>query len=79
LKKRVQRRSGIAYSNHRLQLAANCLLVEEAYAGPVPYCEVHYAIQVVRVLFDEALRQELLQILQLMHAAQGGRAASQSS
>lgn len=71
VKKRFQPRSGIAYPNHRLQLAANCLLVEEAYASAVPYGEIHYANQVVRVPFNETLRRELLEMLDCMRAAQG--------
>jgi len=53
----------------RLQLAAYCLLVEEADASPPPFGYIVYANTTFRVAYTPALRQELLNRLGQMRAA----------
>ena len=48
---------------HRLQLAAYCLLVEEAYGTRPPYGVIQYADRTIRIDYDERLRSELLDTL----------------
>ncbi|MGA8025976.1 MAG: Dna2/Cas4 domain-containing protein [Bryobacteraceae bacterium] len=71
VKSRARSRRGAAYANHRLQLASNCLLVEETHGAHVAYGEIHYADQIIRVHFDENARRELLKTLECMHASVG--------
>ena len=60
------------YLSHVMQLAAYCLLVEEALSAPAPYGYVHYRDKTFRVDFTASLRAELRQLLAEMRAA--GRA-----
>ncbi len=64
--------SGVPYLSEKLQLAANCLLVEEAYNKPVRYGELHYGDgRMVRVQFNQALRRELFSVLEEMRFMAG--------
>lgn len=61
------------YSSHRLQLAAYCLLVEEACGQAPPYGILRYRDEAVAVDYTPALRDALLTTLQAMrqdHAAE---------
>jgi CRISPR-associated exonuclease Cas4 len=71
VKSRSQPRTGIPYLNHRLQLAAHCLLVEEAFGSSVPFGEIHYINQIIRVPFDDVVRAELLEMLNRIQASVG--------
>lgn len=50
----------VPYDSHRMQLAAYCLLVEEATGKAPPYGVIRYDDRSVRVPYDAALRGELL-------------------
>lgn len=66
----VEVKSGSAparpYDSHRLQLAAYCLLVEEALGERPPYGLIRYRDRTFRVDYTEALREELLRVLEAM-------------
>ena len=51
------------YRSHVLQLAAYCLLVEEAYGQPPPYGIIKYRDQTYAVEYTAQLRAELLTVL----------------
>jgi CRISPR-associated exonuclease Cas4 len=60
---------------HVLQLAAYCLLIEEAYAEQVPYGVIVYADGTQhRIKFDDALRSKVLSVAEEMRRClkQGG-------
>ena len=61
------------YLSHVMQLAAYCLLVEDALGAPSPYGLIHYHDKTFRVEFTKALRAELLALLQEMRNAQSAR------
>ncbi len=61
--------SGQAYPSHVMQLAAYCLLVEEAHGQPPPYGLIHYANATVQIDYTTALRQALLDLLAEMRQA----------
>jgi CRISPR-associated exonuclease Cas4 len=74
VKKHACPASGVPYRSEQLQLAANCLLVEEAYETPVRYGELHYGDgRVLRVSFDKALRRELMDMLEEIEQAEIGK------
>lgn len=57
------------YDSHVFQLAAYCLLVEDALGESVPYGLVRYRDGESRVEYTPALREELLALLEEMRAA----------
>lgn len=75
----VEVKSGSAppqpYASHVLQLAAYCLLVEEAEGRAPPYGLIKYADAVFEVEYTAALRRGLLGLLDAMRRlhARGGR------
>lgn len=56
----------VPYESHKLQLAAYCLLIEEATGQAPPYGILRYDDRAVRVSYDIALRSELLEALEIM-------------
>lgn len=60
---------GRAYESHVMQLAAYCLLVEEAHGQPPPHGLIHYANATVQIEYGEDLRQRLLATLEEMRLA----------
>ncbi|HVG31331.1 MAG TPA: CRISPR-associated protein Cas4 [Pyrinomonadaceae bacterium] len=54
---------GRPYDSHLMQLAAYCLLVEDALGARVPYGVVRYADAEVRVEYTDELRETLLETL----------------
>lgn len=60
------------YDSHKLQLAAYCLLIEDTEGRRPPYGILHYANATVRIPFDDALRDHLLDVLDQMRRAQLG-------
>jgi CRISPR-associated exonuclease Cas4 len=67
----VEVKSGAApprpFDSHVLQLAAYCLLVEETYGRP-PYGILRYADRSFQVPYSDALRAELLGMMDVMRA-----------
>ncbi len=63
------------YRGHVLQLAAYCLLVEEALGSPPPYGIIRYADEEFRVPYTPQLKAELLAVMQEMRAALRGSEA----
>ncbi len=57
-------RSGRPHDSHRCQVAAYCLLAEEALEANVPYGLVRYDDRLVRVEYTPTLRAELLNIME---------------
>lgn len=66
------------YLSHVMQLAAYCLLVEEALGAPAPYGLIHYRDKTFRVENTQGLRAELLQLLTEMRGAQRARQVHRS-
>lgn len=58
--------SGMAYDSHIMQLAAYCLLVEEAYGQPPPHGLLHYRDATIHVDYTPQLRHELVDLLAAM-------------
>jgi CRISPR-associated exonuclease Cas4 len=54
---------GQAYASHIMQLAAYCLLVEEAHGQAPPHGLIRYADATVQIDYTPALRQTLLDLL----------------
>lgn len=54
------------YRSHILQLAAYCLLIEEAEGAPPPYGVIAYRGGHFRVEYSPALKRELLQVMEEM-------------
>ena len=69
---------GRAYASHVMQLAAYCLLVEDAQGRPPPYGLIRYGDATVRVDFTPLLRDELLATLAEMRERRGGRTVDRS-
>lgn len=69
VKNTAARPGGHAYDSHVLQLAAYCLLVEEAHAQRPPYGLVHYTNATVRIDYTDALRQDLLATMDALRAS----------
>jgi len=63
------RRPAALYRSHLMQLAAYCLLIEEAYGQAPPYGLLHYSDATVRVDYTPQLRAELLATLDEMRRA----------
>lgn len=59
---------GRAYDSHIMQLAAYCLLVEEAHGQTPPHGLIRYADATVQVDWTDALRDRLLETLVEMRA-----------
>lgn len=57
-------RSGRPHDSHMYQVAAYCLLVEEAFDSNVPYGLIRYDDRNIRVEYTPALRTELLGIIE---------------
>jgi CRISPR-associated exonuclease Cas4 len=57
------------YASHVLQLAAYCLLVEDAEGRAPPYGLIKYADAVFEIEYTPALRRELLDLLEAMRSA----------
>lgn len=70
--KSTRLRGNDPYDSHKLQLAAYCLLVEDTENQRPPYGILHYANATVRIPFDDALRDHLLDLLEQMRRAQAG-------
>lgn len=60
---------GQAYASHIMQLAAYCLLVEEAHGQAPPHGLIRYADATVQIDYTPALRQALLDLLGEMRQA----------
>lgn len=54
------------YRSHVLQLAAYCLLVEEAYEQRPPYGLIHYADRTFSIKYTRELEDELLDTMEWM-------------
>jgi CRISPR-associated exonuclease Cas4 len=54
-----RRRPATPHPGHALQLAAYCMLVEEAYQITPPYGLLRYADVTLRIPFDDELRQQV--------------------
>jgi len=63
------RRARRPYDSDVLQLAAYCVLVEEAYGRRPPYGLLQYARHTFQLRYDAAVRAEVLATLAAMHAA----------
>ena len=61
--------SGQPYDGHLFQLAAYCLLVEDAYRVSVPYGLVRYEDRSIRVDYTPSLRASLLALLDEIRTA----------
>jgi CRISPR-associated exonuclease Cas4 len=57
-------RSGRPHDSHRYQVAAYCLLLEDAFETNVPYGLIRYQDRSVRVEYTPTVRAELLSILE---------------
>lgn len=62
---------GRAYDSHIMQVAAYCLLVEEAHGETPPYGLIRYTDATVRIDYTPALRAQLLALLEQVRAARG--------
>lgn len=62
---------GRPYDSHLMQLAAYCLLVEDALGEGVPYGVVRYSDGEVRVDYTPELRETLLEVLEELRGARG--------
>lgn len=63
---------GQAYPSHVMQLAAYCLLIEEAHGQAPPHGLIRYADATVQIDYTPALRQALLDLLAEMRQARRG-------
>lgn len=59
---------GQAYPSHVMQLAAYCLLVEEANGQPPPYGLIRYNNATVQIDYTPALRRQVLALLEAVRA-----------
>lgn len=69
---------GKAYRTHIMQLAAYCLLVEEAYGRRPPYGLIRYADATIAVDYGRALRGQLMTLLGDMRRARRRRQVRRS-
>jgi CRISPR-associated exonuclease Cas4 len=60
---------GQAYASHIMQLAAYCLLVEEAHGQAPPYGLIRYKDATVRIDYTAAMRSRLLETLDELRAS----------
>jgi CRISPR-associated exonuclease Cas4 len=61
--------NGLPYDSHLMQLAAYCLLVEDALNENVPYGVMRYADGEVRVEYTPELRETLLELIEEIREA----------
>jgi CRISPR-associated exonuclease Cas4 len=61
--------AGQAYTSHIMQLAAYCLLVEEAHGETPPYGLIRYNGATVQIDYTPALRSRLLELLDELRAS----------
>ena len=69
---------GRAYASHIMQLAAYCLLVEEAHGRRPPHGLIRYANATVQIDYTPALRAELMSLLAEMRQARAARDVARS-
>lgn len=62
---------GQAYASHVMQLAAYCLLVEEAHGVAPPYGLIRYDDATVRIDYTAAVRDRLLELMDDLRACRG--------
>jgi len=62
---------GQAYASHIMQLAAYCLLVEEAHGEAPRYGLIRYDNATVQIDYTQALRSRLLKLLDELRASRG--------
>ena len=62
---------GQAYASHVMQLAAYCLLVEEAHGEAPPYGLIRYNDATVQIDYTQTLRSRLLELLDDLRASRG--------
>ena len=62
---------GQAYESHVMQLAAYCLLVEEAHGEAPAYGLIRYDGATVRIDYTPMLRRRLLELLEEVRASRG--------
>ncbi len=60
---------GQAYASHVMQLAAYCLLVEEAHGEAPPYGLIRYDDAIVQIDYTQTLRNKLLDMLDQVRAS----------
>ncbi len=71
VKQTAARPGGRAYDSHVMQLAAYCLLVEEAYGRTPGYGLIRYSDATVRIDYTTALRSQLLALMDDLRASRG--------
>lgn len=69
---------GQAYASHIMQLAAYCLLIEEAHAQRPTYGLIRYDDAVIRIDYTPHLRDSLLDLLENMRASHQQRDVKRS-
>lgn len=62
---------GQAYASHIMQLAAYCLLVEEAHGTAPPYGLIRYNNATVQIDYTQTVRNQLLELLDDLRASRG--------
>lgn len=62
---------GQAYASHVMQLAAYCLLVEEAHGEAPPYGLIRYTNATIQIDYTQTLRSRLLELLEELRASRG--------
>ena len=78
VKHTVAPQGGQAYESHVMQLAAYCLLIEEAHGSRPSHGLVHYDDATVQIDYTPALRQHLLDLLDEMRASRQLREVKRS-
>ncbi len=63
--------SGRAYDSHVMQLAAYCLLVEEVHGERPRYGLIRYNNTTIQIDYTQALRDQLLALLEQVRASRG--------
>lgn len=71
VKQTAARPGGRAYDSHVMQLAAYCLLVEEAHGQAPSYGLIRYSDATVRIDYTPALRGQLLALMDELRASRG--------
>lgn len=71
VKQTAARQGGRAYDSHVMQLAAYCLLVEEAHGQAPDYGLIRYSDATVRIDYTPALRGQLLALMDDLRASRG--------
>ncbi len=64
-----RKRPAVVYTNHALQLATYCLLVEETFKITPPYGLLHYTDATLKIEFTEQLRGQVLEIAEAIRRA----------